>query len=100
MGFCFYYISFITPYRLTFVDSDNYSWHIVEYIIDGLNYIIYYLLQIALFFFDMILTFNLAYYNDYGELTTSRSSITINYLKSWFIIDLLSIFPFDLLPYG
>lgn len=47
---------------------------------------------------DIILTFNLAYYIDNGErreLITSKKLIAKNYLKSWFILDLLSCLPLD-----
>jgi potassium voltage-gated channel Eag-related subfamily H protein 8 len=35
--------------------------------------------------------------NRKGEVVSKPSSITLNYLKGWFIVDLLAALPFDLL---
>ena len=50
----------------------------------------------AIFFIDMIINFNSAYFNEQGQLITNRTKVTLRYLKSWFIIDLFSCFPFSL----
>ena len=44
----------------------------------------------------MILTFFTAFYDSDHNVTTDKSSIAKNYLTSWFLIDFISIFPFDL----
>lgn len=49
----------------------------------------------VIFSFDLILHFNTAYFSR-GEIVTDRAAIRRNYLKSWFIIDLLSVIPFGL----
>ncbi|OMJ93410.1 hypothetical protein SteCoe_3655 [Stentor coeruleus] len=43
---------------------------------------------------DMALTFNTSYFNQ-GARITDRKHIAINYLKTWFFIDLISSFPFE-----
>lgn len=43
----------------------------------------------------MILNFNSAYYTENGELVTDRKKITFNYLRTWFVLDILAIFPFQ-----
>lgn len=54
-----------------------------------------------LFFIDVVLTFNTAILNDVTwTLEDNRKIIAITYLKSWFIIDVLSCFPFGLLNHA
>ena len=47
------------------------------------------------FYFDFILNFNQAFVNEKYETIDNRWEITLNYLKSWFSIDFISIFPFE-----
>ena len=50
------------------------------------------------FLLDMIAAFNTAYYSAEDDAyVTIRRNIATNYLKSWFIVDLLSTVPFDLI---
>jgi len=35
--------------------------------------------------------------NRKGEVVSNSRSIALNYLKSWFVVDLLAALPFDLL---
>jgi len=74
-----------TPLNIAFEDIDNPSKKsaILDYIID------------ALFFVDIIVIFNSAYYDDDVELIDDRKSIAIVYIQGWFIVDLLAIIPFD-----
>lgn len=45
----------------------------------------------------MVLTFNKAILdNDTWQVVDDRKQIAITYLKTWFIVDLLSCFPFGL----
>ena len=48
-----------------------------------------------MFFIDMIIIFNTATYDDDFHVNTDRASITMDYLKSWFILDFFCIIPFD-----
>lgn len=48
-------------------------------------------------FTDIILNFRTTYVNCKGEVVSNSRSIALNYLKSWFIVDLLAALPFDLL---
>ena len=50
----------------------------------------------TLFFFDVIITFVLIV-DENGTLIKSHSEIAKRYLRSWFAVDIISIFPFDLL---
>jgi len=50
-----------------------------------------------IFLSDMILTFFSAYHDKDYNLVEGHKSISINYLKTWFTIDILAIFPFQLI---
>jgi potassium voltage-gated channel Eag-related subfamily H protein 8 len=50
-----------------------------------------------MFALDTILIFNTAFYNDEWDLIDNRKEISLTYIKSWFIIDLLAIIPFDVI---
>lgn len=47
------------------------------------------------FLFDIIIIFNTAFYDDEFHIVEDRCKIANSYVKSWFVIDFLSIFPFD-----
>lgn len=46
---------------------------------------------------DIILNFRTTYVSRKGEVVSNSMSIAVNYLKSWFVVDLLAALPFDLL---
>ncbi|KAI5720578.1 hypothetical protein M8J77_009037 [Diaphorina citri] len=46
---------------------------------------------------NIALNFRTTYVSKKGEVVSSSKSIAVNYLKSWFIVDLLAALPFDLL---
>ena len=50
-----------------------------------------------LFFVDIIINFNSAYQNAVYAMIDDRKSIARHYVQSWFIIDLGSILPLDLI---
>lgn len=72
----------VTPVRIAFYESDDVQWQIINYTID------------FLFFSDMVVSFNSAFYDEDFKIVDSRGIIAIGYLRGWFLIDLLSIFPF------
>ena len=49
---------------------------------------------IVVFFSDMVINFNLAYYDERSKLVYGRRDIARNYMKFWFWIDLVGVFPF------
>lgn len=85
--FLLIYTAYITPYRVVFIDSSTEydSWFFIENGVD------------ALFFIDILITLNSAYYDDKGKIVTNRLNIFISYLKSWLLLDILGVFPFSLL---
>lgn len=72
----------VTPIRLAFYQRDDLEWLVVNYIID------------FLFFIDIIVIFNSAYYDDNFAIVEDRKTIAVEYAKGWLVIDVLSIFPF------
>lgn len=78
------FISVVVPYRLAFSNHDSKAWSVIYNVID------------VCFGVDIFLTFNTSYSDsDNMKEIYDRKKIALNYLKGWFIIDLVSIFPFD-----
>jgi len=76
----------LTPFTLAFNEElDQIPWY------TNLNYAID-----IFFFFDIIINFNMAQMNDQYVVLSNRKEISCLYLQSWFLIDLLSIIPFEL----
>lgn len=78
------YTATFMPYFITFYDIIPYNWLIVEMLFD------------CVFMFDLLLNFNMAYYEKY-DLVVSRSKIFKNYAIGWLATDLLACFPFSLI---
>ena len=70
------------PYRLAFLDEIKLGVLIMELIID------------AIFVLDIIGNFFLPYYAREDVLVTNKREIAKNYLKKWFLIDLISRYTF------
>lgn len=86
--FLLLYTASITPYRVSFIDnslSSDDAWSICDYFVD------------SLFMLDIIVTMNLAFYDKDGVLINKRFAIFTNYLRTWLIIDVLGVFPFEFL---
>jgi len=76
----------LTPFRLAFGDlEDPLEWMIINYTID------------ICFLIDIIIIFNSAFYDGEFIVVEDRKIIAKEYLRGWFLIDLLAIIPFDLL---
>ena len=73
----------ITPYRIAFYDNDD----VLEMLFNNMCD--------ALFFIDIFVIFNSAYYDEDFVLVDDRKKIASNYIQSWLIIDIVSITPFD-----
>ena len=75
----------VTPYRVGFVDTDDWDWMMVELCIN------------VLFFVDVLVNSVSAYYDSTDTLIVDRRKILIHYAETWMLIDLLSCIPFNLL---
>jgi len=49
----------------------------------------------VVFFVDILLNFHMTFVGSAGEVVSEPRIIRMNYLKSWFVIDLLSCLPYD-----
>ena len=90
INFLLLVISFLTPLQLAFgargeSQSQLPSTRAVNYFVD------------ACFLLDVVLSFFSASENQFHEVMDDRKAIAVDYLKGWFTIDVLSIFPFELL---
>src|SRR5882724_1930199 len=50
----------------------------------------------VIFFIDIVLNFHTTFVGPGGEVVSDPKIIRMNYLKSWFVIDLLSCLPYDI----
>jgi hypothetical protein len=78
------FTSLVTPFRIAFVDEDDLEWSTVNNVIN------------FLFFIDILVSFISAYQDEELKIIDDRKKIAVQYLKSWFAIDILSVFPFDM----
>lgn len=46
---------------------------------------------------DIILNFRTTFVSRKGEVVSDSKQIALNYLRGWFVVDLLAALPFDLL---
>lgn len=75
------YTSTVVPYRVAFVDVSSEAFKVFEYGIDGL------------FMLDIIVNFLSAIELDDMIIETRPKEIALNYVKFWFLFDLLATFP-------
>ena len=75
------YTVIVSPYSMAFLDTSQNHFEWIDLTVD------------ALFFVDILVTFNTAFYDNEGKLRVSRPEIAIRYVKTWFVLDLVSCFP-------
>lgn len=83
--FVLLFVAITLPYRIAFApEKEGKLWMTINYTIDGS------------FVIDMILTFftTIKDPND-DKVITDKKKIASTYLKGWFFIDLIAVFPFD-----
>lgn len=85
MSILLIYTATFTPYREIFIDYESFSLTLCDYFTD------------SLFLLDIMITLNLAFFNKNDKLVSDRGKIFWNYFKSWLLIDILGIFPFQFL---
>lgn len=81
-----------TPVYIAFHDSSETeemsSWEIMNLVLD------------CIFGVDIFIMFLSAFFDDEFYLVDEMKQIALNYLRGWFIIDFLAIFPFDKIIQG
>lgn len=80
-----FYTAIMVPYNVALKNktSEDVTLLVVDSIVD------------VIFFIDIVLNFHTTYVGPGGEVVSDPKVIRVNYLKSWFIIDLLSCLPYD-----
>ncbi|XP_037036677.1 potassium voltage-gated channel protein eag isoform X2 [Bradysia coprophila] len=80
-----FYTAIMVPYNVAFKNktSEDVQLLVVDSIVD------------VIFFIDIVLNFHTTFVGAGGEVVSDPKVIRVNYLKSWFIIDLLSCLPYD-----
>ena len=73
------------PYYMAFSDDNNQN--VITLVIDGVSDIV--------FFIDLLINFNSAFYNEADILVVKRSKIVKEYMKLWFWLDAVSAIPFS-----
>jgi hypothetical protein len=82
--FLLIYTALIVPYKVCFEDDTSDGQFIFDLIVD------------FSFMIDIVMTFFTAY-EERGVLVVSRTHIAKNYLKSWFVIDIVTTIPFSMI---
>ncbi|XP_029347249.1 potassium voltage-gated channel protein eag isoform X3 [Acyrthosiphon pisum] len=80
-----FYTAIMVPYNVAFKNktSEDVSLLVVDSIVD------------VIFFIDIVLNFHTTFVGPGGEVVSDPKVIRMNYLRSWFVIDLLSCLPYD-----
>ena len=84
-GILLIYIAFTAPFRIAFGVEAAGFWYFFERLID------------IFFIVDIVLNCLTAYHDPDGSLVTDRRAMALQYLKSWFFIDVVSSIPVDLI---
>ena len=77
----------ITPYQLAFYShykKEPAEFEVISNVID------------LIFFADIVISFNTSYFDTKtSSFSVNRKAIALNYLKTWFVIDIIAILPFE-----
>ncbi|CAL8316115.1 unnamed protein product [Merluccius merluccius] len=83
-----FYTAIMVPYNVSFKHkqpSSNMAWLVVDSVVD------------VIFLVDIVLNFHTTFVGPAGEVISDARLIRMNYLKTWFVIDLLSCLPYDII---
>lgn len=73
----------MTPYVLGFTNEQGPFGFAIETLVD------------FIFLIDIVMNFHFAFLNDKLEIVDEKKKIASQYLKTWFLVDLLASLPFD-----
>ncbi|CAL7950753.1 unnamed protein product [Xylocopa violacea] len=79
-----FYVAIVVPFNASFINIDRPTM-VSDVVVE------------ALFIIDIVLNFRTTYVNRKGEVVSNSKSIAVNYLKGWFVVDLVAALPFDFL---
>ncbi|XP_051578985.1 potassium voltage-gated channel subfamily H member 1-like isoform X1 [Myxocyprinus asiaticus] len=81
-----FYTAIMVPYNVSFkTKQNNVTWLVVDSIVD------------VIFLVDIVLNFHTTFVGPAGEVISDPKLIRMNYMKTWFVIDLLSCLPYDVI---
>ncbi|XP_043917674.1 potassium voltage-gated channel subfamily H member 1 isoform X2 [Protopterus annectens] len=81
-----FYTAIMVPYNVSFkTKQNNVAWLVIDSIVD------------VIFLVDIVLNFHTTFVGPAGEVISDPKQIRMNYLKAWFVIDLLSCLPYDVI---
>ena len=76
----------ITPFRICFIEiQDDKIYSYMDLIFDDF------------FSLDILINFISSYYDEKNQLVFTLKEIVLNYLKSYFFLDLISCFPIEMI---
>ncbi|XP_055839595.1 potassium voltage-gated channel subfamily H member 8 isoform X2 [Episyrphus balteatus] len=77
-----FYVAILVPFNAAFAKADRQTM-VSDVIVE------------ALFIVDILLNFRTTFVSSKGEVVSDSKLIAINYLRGWFVVDLLAALPFD-----
>ncbi|XP_068199431.1 potassium voltage-gated channel subfamily H member 5-like [Antennarius striatus] len=81
-----FYTAIMVPYNVSFkTRQNNLTWLVLDSVVD------------VIFLIDIVLNFHTTFVGPAGEVISDAKLIRMNYLKTWFVIDLLSCLPYDII---
>ncbi|XP_062857413.1 potassium voltage-gated channel subfamily H member 5a isoform X2 [Trichomycterus rosablanca] len=81
-----FYTAIMVPYNVSFkTKQNNLAWLVVDSVVD------------VIFLVDIVLNFHTTFVGPGGEVISDPKLIRMNYMKTWFVIDLLSCLPYDII---
>ncbi|XP_026175082.1 potassium voltage-gated channel subfamily H member 5-like [Mastacembelus armatus] len=81
-----FYTAIMVPYNVSFkTKQNNLAWLVLDSVVD------------VIFLIDIVLNFHTTFVGPAGEVISDAKLIRMNYLKTWFVIDLLSCLPYDVI---
>ncbi|XP_072298542.1 voltage-gated delayed rectifier potassium channel KCNH5-like [Eucyclogobius newberryi] len=81
-----FYTAILVPYNVSFkTRQSNIAWLVLDSVVD------------VIFLVDIVLNFHTTFVGPAGEVVSDAKLIRMNYLKTWFVIDLLSCLPYDII---
>ncbi len=81
-----FYTAILVPYNVSFkTKQNNLVWLVLDSVVD------------VIFLVDIVLNFHTTFVGPGGEVVSDPKLIRMNYLKTWFVIDLLSCLPYDII---
>ncbi|XP_077121961.1 voltage-gated delayed rectifier potassium channel KCNH5 [Ranitomeya variabilis] len=81
-----FYTAIMVPYNVSFKTKQyNIAWLVLDSVVD------------VIFLVDIVLNFHTTFVGPGGEVISDPKLIRMNYLKTWFVIDLLSCLPYDII---